>query len=109
MMPVPVPTAIAMPDNAPILSIPPVLLHVPPVAVTEYAGAKGGQTRLGPDIVPAKGNGFTTSINQFAEEHAVDLIITIPKHHGLLDSLFTTSHTTKLAFHSHLPLMVIHK
>ena len=64
---------------------------------------------LHPEYHFAKGNGFTTSINQFAEEHAVDLIITIPKHHGLLDSLFTTSHTTKLAFHSHLPLMVIHK
>jgi len=51
---------------------------------------------------------FTTGINLFSEKNKIDLIITMPKKHGFFDSLFKKSHTKKLAFHSHLPLMVMH-
>lgn len=52
---------------------------------------------------------FTEGINNFVLEKHADLIITIPKKHGLFDSLFKRSHTKMLAFHSHVPLMVIHE
>jgi nucleotide-binding universal stress UspA family protein len=52
---------------------------------------------------------FTECINEFAEEEKIDLIISIPKKHGIFDSLFKKSHTRMLAFHSHVPLMVIHE
>lgn len=55
-----------------------------------------------------KGDDFVETINQFAADVSADLIITIPKKHGWLESLFRTRHTKKLAFHSHVPLMVIH-
>jgi len=51
---------------------------------------------------------FTAGINLFSEKNKIDLIITIPKKHGFFDSLFKKSHTKKLAFHSHLPIMVMH-
>jgi nucleotide-binding universal stress UspA family protein len=51
---------------------------------------------------------FTLGINQFADSNNIDLIITIPKKHGFFDSIFKKSHTKRLAFHSHLPLMVMH-
>jgi nucleotide-binding universal stress UspA family protein len=51
---------------------------------------------------------FVEGINNFAVDKNIDLIITIPKKHGFFESLFKTSHTKKLAFHSHVPLMVIH-
>jgi hypothetical protein len=51
---------------------------------------------------------FTAGINLFSEKNHIDLIITMPKKHGFFDSLFKKSHTKKLAFHSHLPLMVMH-
>ncbi|MEI8099644.1 MAG: universal stress protein [Sediminibacterium sp.] len=51
---------------------------------------------------------FTAGINLFSEKNKIDLIITMPKKHGFFDSLFKKSHTKKLAFHSHLPLMVMH-
>ena len=51
---------------------------------------------------------FTVGINLFAEKNDIDLIITMPKKHGFFDSLFKRSHTKKLAFHSYLPLMVMH-
>lgn len=52
---------------------------------------------------------FVHAINNFAEEKSVDLIITIPKKHGFFEGLFKRSHTKQLAFHSHVPLMVIHE
>ncbi|MBS1729409.1 MAG: universal stress protein [Bacteroidetes bacterium] len=52
---------------------------------------------------------FIEGINAFALEKKVDLIITIPKKHGLFDKLFSNNHTKKLAFHSHVPLMMIHE
>jgi nucleotide-binding universal stress UspA family protein len=51
---------------------------------------------------------FTDGINQFADSNNIDMIITIPKKHGFFDSIFKKSHTKRLAFHSHLPLMVMH-
>jgi len=51
---------------------------------------------------------FTDGINQFADSNNIDLIITIPKKHGFFDNIFKKSHTKRLAFHSHLPLMVMH-
>ncbi|HVX48841.1 MAG TPA: universal stress protein [Chitinophagaceae bacterium] len=51
---------------------------------------------------------FVDAINDFAVDKNIDLIITIPKKHGFFDGLFKRSHTKELAFHSHVPLMVIH-
>lgn len=52
---------------------------------------------------------FTEAINQFVDANEVDLIITIPKKHGWFEGLFKRSHTRQLAYHSHVPLMVIHE
>jgi len=52
---------------------------------------------------------FVQAINNFAEEKGADLVITIPKKHGFFEGLFKRSHTKQLAFHSHVPLMVIHE
>ncbi len=48
-------------------------------------------------------------IHSFAETHGIDLIITIPKKHKLLDGLFQKSHTRELAFHAHIPIVAIHE
>ena len=52
---------------------------------------------------------FTEAINQFAEKNKVDLVVTMPKKHGWFEGLFRRSHTKMLAFHSHVPLMVMHE
>lgn len=56
-----------------------------------------------------EGNDFKEVINNFATAHEIDLIITIPKKHGLFEKLFSRNHTKLLAFHSHVPLMVVHE
>ena len=52
---------------------------------------------------------FVAGINDFAEANNIDMIITIPKRHGMFEGLFKESHTKQLAFHSHVPLMCIHE
>lgn len=51
---------------------------------------------------------FVEGINKVALEKQVDLIITIPKKMGWFEGLFKKSHTKMLAYHSHVPLMVVH-
>ncbi len=62
---------------------------------------------LNPEFHFSKNKHYVEAVNQFALEHQADMVITIPKRHSFLESLFTTSHTTQLAFHTHVPLMVI--
>jgi nucleotide-binding universal stress UspA family protein len=48
-------------------------------------------------------------INEFAERNNIDLLITIPKKHKLLDSLFKKSSTKQLVTQSHVPVMCVHE
>jgi nucleotide-binding universal stress UspA family protein len=50
---------------------------------------------------------FAEAIHQFAIDRNADLIITAPRKHGFLEKIFTTSHTEKLAYHTHIPLLAI--
>lgn len=56
-----------------------------------------------------QGENFAETINSFAAENNTDLVIVIPKKHGLFDGIFKQSHTKALAFHSHVPIMTIHE
>jgi nucleotide-binding universal stress UspA family protein len=47
-------------------------------------------------------------INEFAEKNNIDLLITIPKKHGLFDNLFKHSSTKELITQSHVPVMCVH-
>lgn len=64
---------------------------------------------LDPEFHFSQTKNYVEAINEFALEYQVDLIITISKKHGFFESLFSTNHATKLAFHTHVPLMVIHE
>lgn len=48
-------------------------------------------------------------INEFAEKNNLDLIITIPKKHKLLEGIFKPSSTKQLVYQSHVPVMCIHE
>lgn len=52
---------------------------------------------------------FVEAINQFATDHSIDMILTVPKSHSFLGSLFTSSSTKKLAYHSHVPVIAVHE
>jgi nucleotide-binding universal stress UspA family protein len=48
-------------------------------------------------------------INEFADNNNIDLLITIPKKHGLLENLFKHSSTKELVTQSHVPVMCVHE
>ncbi|MDQ2720650.1 MAG: universal stress protein [Bacteroidota bacterium] len=50
---------------------------------------------------------FLEGINRFAETKNIDAIITVPRKHNFLAQLFKTSHTKKLAYHSHVPIIAV--
>lgn len=50
---------------------------------------------------------FTESTSQLATDKHVDLLITVPRKHSFFEKLISPSHTKKLAYHSHLPVLAI--
>ncbi|TWF44958.1 nucleotide-binding universal stress UspA family protein [Chitinophaga polysaccharea] len=48
-------------------------------------------------------------IVEFAEENKADIILAIPKKHGLFEGIFKRSRTSKLAYQTHLPLLTLHE
>jgi len=48
-------------------------------------------------------------INDFADDNKIDLLISIPKKHKLLESLFKPSSTKQLVYQSHVPVMCVHE
>lgn len=50
---------------------------------------------------------FTESTSQLATDKHVDLLITVPRKHSFFENLISPSHTKKLAYHSHLPVLAI--
>jgi nucleotide-binding universal stress UspA family protein len=47
-------------------------------------------------------------IMDFAEHNKIDLLIVLPRRHGVLSRLIHKSHTKQLVLHSHVPVMALH-
>ncbi len=52
---------------------------------------------------------FLDAINSFSSDRDIDLIITVPRKHSIISGLFRTSHTKKLVYHSHIPILAVHE
>jgi nucleotide-binding universal stress UspA family protein len=52
---------------------------------------------------------FLDAMSNFASDHNIDLIVTVPRKHSFLSGLYKSSHTKKLAYHSHVPVVAIHE
>lgn len=48
-------------------------------------------------------------LNDFAERNDLDLVITLPKKHSMLERFFEKSTTRELIHESHIPIMCIHR
>jgi nucleotide-binding universal stress UspA family protein len=81
----------------------------PPDKASEEYALHSLLHELNPEFHFSQNKNYTEAVNDFASEYQVDLIITIAKNHGFFGNLFAESHTKKLAFHSHVPVMVIHE
>lgn len=65
--------------------------------------------KVAPEYHTLQHANFTDAINNFVEQNKIDLVIAIPKKHGFFEGLFHRSHVKALAFHSHVPLMLVHE
>lgn len=52
---------------------------------------------------------FYEAMDGFVKENDIDILVTVPKHPSNSSSLFRTSHTKKLAYHSHIPILAAHQ
>lgn len=54
-------------------------------------------------------NDFHEAIDNFIRDYEIDMLITIPRHHSGSASLWKSSHTRKLAYQSHIPILAAHE
>lgn len=54
-------------------------------------------------------NDFFEAVEQFSKDRNIDLIVIIPKNHTFMNSVFSSRHTKKLAYHSSVPLLAAHQ
>jgi nucleotide-binding universal stress UspA family protein len=54
-------------------------------------------------------NDFYQAVEQFAKDKSIDVIVIMPKNHSFINSIFSSSHTKKLAFHSSVPILAAHQ
>ena len=50
---------------------------------------------------------FVEATNQFVADYKIDLILTFPRKHSFLTSVFKTTSTKQLAYHSHVPIAAL--
>ncbi len=79
----------------------------------EYLVERGKMQKLFIDFNPEfyfiGMNDFYEAIDQFTKDHGIDMLIVMPKNHSFMNSLFSASHTKKLAFHSSVPVLAAHQ
>lgn len=54
-------------------------------------------------------NDFYEAVDNFVKDYKIDVLITIPKHQSNAVSLFKSSHTKRLAYHSRIPILAAHE
>lgn len=52
---------------------------------------------------------FTHAVNDFLEEKGAQIVISVAQHKNFFQKLFMGSHTRNLAFHTKIPLLVMHQ
>jgi nucleotide-binding universal stress UspA family protein len=76
---------------------------------TETATLKRILQNVLPQYHTVQSNDFSKAINAFIEQYNIDLVVAIPKKHGFFEGLFRKSHIKTLAFHTHVPLILMHE
>ncbi|MGQ0739866.1 MAG: universal stress protein [Bacteroidota bacterium] len=54
-------------------------------------------------------NDFFEALDNFIKDRQIDVVITIPKHQTNATSVLKSSHTKRLAYHSHIPILAAHE
>lgn len=79
-----------------------------PAMITESGFLQNLFADLKPEYHFISSRDMDKGIIDFCEKNEIDLLVVIPKRHGLLEKLIYKSHTRELVLHSHVPVMAIH-
>lgn len=52
---------------------------------------------------------FYEALDTFVKDYNIDVLLTIPKHQSNAISLFKSTHTKRLAYHSRIPILAAHE
>jgi len=63
--------------------------------------------RFQPEFNFLTGDNLAESLQDFVKQHSIDLLIIIPKRHGLLE-IFDEKHAKKVVTHQNIPVLSIH-
>ncbi len=75
----------------------------------EVATLKTLLQKASPQFHDVQSDDFTNAITTFIQQNNIQLLIAIPKKHGFFEGLFRKSHVKALAFHTHVPLLLVHE
>jgi nucleotide-binding universal stress UspA family protein len=79
-----------------------------PEAEEEFEWLKEILRGMRPKYHLINGDDIEKSIDQFAEENEIDLLIVIPKKYSVLHDLLRHSHSKNLVLQTHVPVMAVH-
>lgn len=52
---------------------------------------------------------FLEALNQFVADRNIDLLINVPRRHSRLEEMFGDSHTKKMVYQTHIPVLAAHE
>ena len=52
---------------------------------------------------------FFEALDNFSRDYKIDVMITVPRHHSNSKTFFKNTHTRRLAYHSHIPILAAHQ
>ena len=81
-------------------------MHVPET-VEESAFLQEMLEKLHPVYHTLNNPDIEDGISKYAKKHNFDLLIIVPKKHGLLETIFHKSHSKQLILHTQVPAMAI--
>jgi nucleotide-binding universal stress UspA family protein len=62
---------------------------------------------LKPEFDLVSEENLNVAVDNFVKTREIDLLLVLPRKHGWLESIFRSSHTKQLAFHTHIPLLCL--
>jgi len=82
---------------------------VVPEVIEQSAWLQEMFDELKPEYHFLQGEEIGIELDDFSEKHQLDLLIIIPKKHGLAASIFHHSRSKDVVLHAHIPIMAIHE
>ncbi len=80
-----------------------------PVSDDRADAVKAGFSDLTPQYHTVENNNIIKGLAGFTGQYNIDLLLVIPRRHGVWDKLMKKSYTKQLALLNHIPVMAIHE